>query len=341
MRFFYELTYFIEMKDDFLSTTMRNDSTYFENKKEAELNENILRWEHRNERDPEIIESEVCFFRQVLRLSGGSSCADEDSFFRMISNNCIEIDESVKVIRKNDLKGLKSLTEVRFSFDNHLRQICGIEECPSLCRIEIPSSVEIIESRGFSQCISLNEIVFSPDRRLKRISGFWYCTSLCRIEIPSSVVAIGAKGFRGCTSLNEVIFSSDSHLRHISGFLQCRSLCRIEIPSSVELIASYGFYRCISLNEVIFSPDSHLRRISGFCHCTSLCRIEIPSSVEVISDAGFSFCTSLHVVIIRSGCRMSDNRGLRQLKPFLVYEDDDVKKSRRMVHLGTGERRNN
>jgi hypothetical protein len=61
------------MKDDFSSRTMRNDSTFFENEKEAEVNENILRCEPRNEnanengKEAEIIESEVPFVSDDIR----------------------------------------------------------------------------------------------------------------------------------------------------------------------------------------------------------------------------------------------------------------------------------
>jgi hypothetical protein len=107
MQFFCESPYFHEMKEDFSSITIRSDSTFLGQKKEGEVNENILKCQHRNEKESEILESEVCFFRRVLRLSGGSSFASRGTFFRMISDNCIEIDDSVEVIERNDLKGLK------------------------------------------------------------------------------------------------------------------------------------------------------------------------------------------------------------------------------------------
>jgi hypothetical protein len=189
----------------------------------------------------------------------------------------------------------------------------------------------------------LNEIIFSSDSHLREISGFGQCTSLCRLEIPSSVVTIGLNGFSGCTSLNDIVFSSDSHLRKIYGFQQCTSLCRIEIPSSVEQIGHYasltsGFWGCTSLNEIYFSFNSHLKVIDGLGGCISLCRIEIPSSVEKIGWHGFRGCTSFRVVIIRAGCRMSANGGLRMIKPFLIYEEDDMKKHRNLIHLGFGRR---
>jgi hypothetical protein len=125
-------------------------------------------------------------------------------------------------------------------------------------------------------------------------------------------------------------------LREISGFRGCISLCRIELPSSVEKIGLYGFHGCRSLNEVVFSSDSHLREIFGFRGCTSLCRIELPSSVEVIGKSGFSGGTSLRVVVVGAGCRMKANGGLGMIKSFLVYEDDDLKECRHLIHLGVG-----
>jgi hypothetical protein len=59
----------------------------------------------------------------------------------MTSNDCIEIDDSVEIIERDDLRGFESLREVRFSFGNHLHEIDDIKKCRSLCRIEIPSSV--------------------------------------------------------------------------------------------------------------------------------------------------------------------------------------------------------
>jgi hypothetical protein len=178
---------------------------------------------------------------------------------------------------------------------------------------------------------------------LRKIGGFECCTSFCRIEIPPSVETIGWGGFSSCTSLSDIIFSPHSHLREIHGFAQCRSLCRIEIPSSVEkignsaLLAS-GFWGCTALNEIAFSSNSHLREIDGFSESRSLSRIEILSSVETIGWYGFYGCTFLRVVIIRAGCRMRLDRHLRNMKPFLAYEEDDLKQRRNLIHLGFGRR---
>jgi hypothetical protein len=173
---------------------------------------------------------------------------------------------------------------------------------------------------GFSRCASLDEIIFSSDSHWREINGFRECPSLCGIEIPSSVEKIGIDGFFGCTSLNEIVFSWDSHLREINGFSECTSFCRIEIPSSVEkignsAIVASGFWGCISLNEIHFSFGSHLREIDGFYGCTSL-----------------------RVVIIRAGCRVRIDQQLRHRKPFLVYEEDDMKQCRSLIHLGFGRR---
>jgi hypothetical protein len=88
----------------------------------------------------------------------------------------------------------------------------------------------------------------------------------------------------------------------------------------------------------MFSSDSHLSDIYGFFECSSLSQIEIPSSVETIANFGFSGCLSLRVVFIRAGRRMQVNQGLRNIKPFLVCENDDMKQSRSLIHLGFGRR---
>jgi hypothetical protein len=129
------------------------------------------------------------------------------------------------------------------------------------------------------------------------------------------------------------LFSMDSHLREIYKVRECTSHCRIDIPSSVKIIVSNGFFGCTSLNE-FFSSDNHLRWIDKFGESTSICRIEIRSSVEVIGNDGFSDSPSLRVVIIRSGCRLRRNEGFQNAHPFLVYEYEYVKQSRRHVHLG-------
>jgi hypothetical protein len=115
-------------------------------------------------------------------------------------------------------------------------------------------------------------------------------------------------------------------------------LYELKFHSSVELIGSFGFYGCTSLNEVIFSSDSHLREIYGFGGYTSLCRIEIPSSVERIRYSGFIGCIALRVVTIHTGCRMKENRGLRNVKPFIVQEEDEMKEHRRRIHLAVREK---
>jgi hypothetical protein len=40
--------------------------------------------------------------------------------------------------------------------------------------------------------------------------------------------------------------------------------------------------------------------------------------------------------MIRTGCRIRENKGLRNIKPFLGYEEEDMKECRRLVHLGIG-----
>jgi hypothetical protein len=54
------------MRDEFSSKTIRNESTFCENETEGEVNKNILRYEHGNEKEKEkekkIAESEACFF---------------------------------------------------------------------------------------------------------------------------------------------------------------------------------------------------------------------------------------------------------------------------------------
>jgi hypothetical protein len=214
IEFFCELNCFDEMKDDLISIMRINDSDFFVNEKERETNENILGCdqENENENENEMTEDKMSFIRQILRLSGGST---GHTSFRMTSDNCVEIADSVKIIEKKDLIGLESLNEVHFSSGNHLIEIDGFEECPSLCRIDIPSSVKKIGSCGFHCCRSLNIITFSSNSHLRDICGFSGCTSLCRIEIPSSVEIIRSNGFNDCTSLNDVTFSSNSHLRHI------------------------------------------------------------------------------------------------------------------------------
>jgi hypothetical protein len=59
----------------------------------------------------------------------------------------------------------------------------------------------------------------------------------------------------------------------------------------------------------------------------------------MIGEYGFFECTSLRVVIIHAGCRMREAEQLRTIRPFLVYEKDDMKESRSLIHLGVGGRR--
>jgi hypothetical protein len=153
-------------------------------------------------------------------------------------------------------------------------------------------------------------------------------------EIADSVESLDCNAFFKWKSLTKVIFTSPSHLREVSGFGDCTSLCRIEIPSSVEKIGDCGFYCCTSLNQIIFSSNSHLREISSFGNCTSFCRIEIPSSVEVIGVCGFNSCQSLGIVICQARCRIRKNGGLKRIKGFVIYEHEDTKERRRLVHHG-------
>jgi hypothetical protein len=57
----------------------------------------------------------------------------------------------------------------------------------------------------------------------------------------------------------------------------------------------------------------------------------------VIYVVAFFGCTSLRVVIIGTGCRLREKTGLKNIKTFIGYEDqNDVKAGRRLFHLGLG-----
>jgi hypothetical protein len=64
--------------------------------------------------EKEKIESKVNCFREVLRLSGGSLSENKSRFWGLKSNNCIEIDRSLELIRWNDFIDCGSLTKVIF-----------------------------------------------------------------------------------------------------------------------------------------------------------------------------------------------------------------------------------
>jgi hypothetical protein len=93
------------------------------------------------------------YFREILKLSGGSLRESNFSVRDLKSNGCFEIDSSVEKFEMNDFFHWGSLKAAIFRSDSHLRKIDGFEQCPSLCRTEIPSSVEVIELHGFFECI--------------------------------------------------------------------------------------------------------------------------------------------------------------------------------------------
>jgi hypothetical protein len=279
--------------------------------------------------------NEVNQFRQLLRMSGGSNSGSDSNFSTPMSVDSKQIKINYQEMEKNDFKKLKSLSVICFSSDSDVKIIDGFVQFKSLCEIEIPSSVETIEENGFTGCILLTNIIFLWDSQIKVIRGFKGCTSLSRIEFPSSLEVIDKFSFERCTSLNEIIFSSDSHVKRIEGFNGCTSLSRIEIPSSVEVIGDYGFGRCVSLQKIIFLTGSSMRKIDGFQRCTSLCRIELPSSLEIIGHFGFSGCILLRFVINHAGCRLQGNGFFQRMRPFVGYEESEMKRNRGFVHLGS------
>jgi hypothetical protein len=97
---------------------------------------------------------------EVLKLSGGSGCKSVSTFLRKKTNHCIEIDDSVQIINVSTFYDTDSLTEIIFSSKNGLKEIDGMEQCVSLCRIEIGSSVEVIGGCDFFECTSLSAIIF-------------------------------------------------------------------------------------------------------------------------------------------------------------------------------------
>jgi hypothetical protein len=245
----------------------------------------------------------------------------------------VEIPVSIQVIGYHAFLGCISLTDIRFESRSQVRIIDGFSDCLSLRRIEIASSVQHISTAAFSGCAALNEIVFADDSSLTTINGFSNCTSLSNVEIPHSVEIIFDDAFRRCTSLVQVAFASSCQIRELGGFCQCTALLRIEIPSSVECLLPGAFAECVTLTEVTFASSSHIRQIDGFFHCLSLIRIEIPLSVEIVH--GLKECPLLRSVMIQREHRIRDNFGFRECKPFLPLNDDELRQSRRRLHLET------
>jgi hypothetical protein len=261
----------------------------------------------------------------------------------------ISIPASVEVIDRFSFFECRSLTKVTFARDSRLRYIDGFGKCTSLSRIEIPASTEKISSLAFSECRSLTEVIFSADSRLREVNGFRRCKSLSRIEIPVSTETIGPSAVSECSGLTAVLFSADSCLRYIDGFGKCTSLSRIEIPASTQKISPLAFSGCTGLTEVIFSADSRLTQLYGFGKCASLKRLEIPASVEKICfspkyhhadllgrEYGYLGDVSRRELIFRSGTRLQPHAKMERFRGFVVFEDEnDLKRRRRQVHLGT------
>jgi hypothetical protein len=59
-------------------------------------------------------ENQVNYYRQILRMSGGSSLKGESTFLRKKSNTSIEIDPTVIIIGTHEFSGCESLTAVIF-----------------------------------------------------------------------------------------------------------------------------------------------------------------------------------------------------------------------------------
>jgi hypothetical protein len=79
------------------------------------------------------------------------------------------------------------------------------------------------------------------------------------------------------------------------------------------------------LKEVMLSSKSHFREISGFHECISLLRIEILWSVEKNRIDSLDECTSFPVIIIRAGSPIKSDEGLRDVNPFLVSEESQLR----------------
>jgi hypothetical protein len=246
------------------------------------------------------------------------------------------------VLREKDGEETESFLRIESDGFREFLRLSGGSRCedgytfvPSVSQtsFEVAPHVHEILEKELNGLEHLQRVFFRSVGYLLVISGIQKCSSLCRFEFPSSLEIIERTGLNECTSLNEIIFTSDSHLKEISGIQNCTSLCRIEFPSSLEFIGQFGLNECTSLNEIIFSSDSHVKRIDGIQKCPSLCRIELPSSTEVVR--GFSECPRLRVMIIGAECCVKNNRGIRNRRPFLVHEDQNMKDSRHMIHLGS------
>jgi hypothetical protein len=259
--------------------------------------------------------------------------------------NCVELDQGANdcefVLRENDEEESAHFFRNTIEEIRQLLRQSGGSGCENRFTffppvfpncVEIGHCVERTGERELNGMEKLDRISFSSESHLKEIYGFGNCRSLSRIELPSSLEIIGEFGFYECTSLNEITFSQDSHLKTIQGIRNCRSLCRIELTSSREIIGKLGFYECTSLNEIIFPLGSHLKEINGIQNRKSLYRIELPSSSEIVR--GFFGCSQLRIIMVGPGCRVKDNTGIRNRRPFVVHEDQDVKDSRRLIHLG-------
>jgi hypothetical protein len=110
------------------------------------------------------------------------------------------------------------------------------------------------------------------------------------------------------------------------GFAKCTSFCGIEFSSSFEIIGDYGFKKCSSLIEIIFASNSQMEQMQGFRDCSSVWQIELPPLSQIVS--GFFGCARLRIIVIDARCRLKYNNGIRNIRPFLFHEDQEVKDNR-------------
>jgi hypothetical protein len=199
-----------------------------------------------------------------IAFEPGFRAREPYGFFDYPSLSRVDIPASIEIIGILAFLNCKSLTEVIFVSDSHIKTIDGFQECESLSRIDNLASIQIIGDVAFFKCKSLPELIFISDSHVKIINGFKECESLSRIGIPMSIEIIGILAFLNCKSLTEVIIIVDSHVRTIDGFQECESLSGIDIPASIEIIGGVAFFKCKSLTELIFISESHIRAISGF-----------------------------------------------------------------------------
>ena len=245
--------------------------------------------------------------------------------------NYVNLNESVKEIRRDAFKDLEGLKTVEMTNNLTIVGISAFEGCTGLKSITGTEGVTEMGAKAFKNCTALPAVTFT---NLKKIPtcAFQNCKALKEYQGLEAVTSIGDQAFMSCSILPDVIFGASLKTIGSQAFDGCKAFKTVTLPNSVESIGSDAFANMtLSDVSVPFVGRSREKSAKDALNTVFSCNdARKPMNLTVTNAESFNKknlkdCESVKNLVLTAPLNQVEEGAFRGLKLISVTLPDTLK----------------